>query len=155
MTTDIRDGRFLTLESAPARLVGLLNFDNILRRLRLDFSDVTGQGTAFDRVHGAADIANGQLMLRGPLQIEAPAATLSLRGDVDLVNRELDQRLGVALPVSQSLPMAAIAIGAPVVGGALFLADQLFGDALDQATTIYYRVEGPWASPQVTLEGSR
>ncbi len=155
MTTDIRDGRFLTLESAPARLVGLLNFDNILRRLRLDFSDVTGQGTAFDRVHGAADIANGQLMLRGPLQIEAPAATLSLSGDVDLVNRELDQRLGVALPVSQSLPMAALAIGAPVVGGALFLADQLFGDALDQVTTIYYRVEGPWASPQVTLEGSR
>lgn len=155
MTTDIRDGRFLTLESAPARLVGLLNFDNILRRLRLDFSDVTGQGTAFDRVHGAADIANGKLMLRGPLQIEAPAATLSLSGDVDLVNRELDQRLGVALPVSQSLPIAAIAIGAPVVGGALFLADQLFGDALDQATSIYYRVEGPWASPQVTLEGSR
>ncbi|KPQ31002.1 YhdP family phospholipid transporter [Halomonas sp. HL-93] len=155
MTTDIRDGRFLTLESAPARLVGLLNFDNILRRLRLDFSDVTGQGTAFDRVHGSADIAEGKLMLRGPLQIEAPAATLSLSGDVDLVNRELDQRLGVALPLSQGLPMAAIAIGAPVVGGALFLADQMFGDALDQATTIYYRVEGPWASPQVTLEGSR
>ena len=155
MTVDVRDGRFLTLESAPARLVGLLNLDNILRRLRLDFSDVTGQGTAFDRVHGAADIAEGQLMLRGPLQIEAPATTLTLTGDVDLVRRELDQRLGVALPVSQSLPMAAIAIGAPVVGGALFLADQMFGDALDQATTIYYRVEGPWASPQVTLEGSR
>ncbi|SDN20553.1 YhdP family protein [Vreelandella arcis] len=152
---DIRDGRFLTLESAPARLVGLLNFDNILRRLRLDFSDLTGQGTAFDRVHGAADIAAGQLMLRGPLQIDAPAATLTLRGTVDLVHRELDQRLGVALPVSQNLPMAAIAIGAPVVGGALFLADQLFGDTLDQATTLYYRVEGPWASPQVTLEGSR
>lgn len=155
MTVDVRDGRFLTLESAPARLVGLLNLDNILRRLRLDFSDVTGQGTAFDRVHGAADIADGQLMLRGPLQIEAPAATLTLTGDVDLVRRELDQRLGVALPVSQNLPMAAIAIGAPIVGGALFLADQVFGDALDQATTIYYRVEGPWASPQVTLEGTR
>lgn len=155
LTVDVRNGRFLTLESAPARLVGVLNLDNILRRLRLDFSDVTGQGTAFDRVHGAADIANGQLMLRGPLQIETPATTLSLTGDVDLVRRELDQRLGVALPVSQSLPMAAIAIGAPVVGGALFLADQMFGDALDQATTIYYRVEGPWASPQVTLEGSR
>ncbi|MEC4766976.1 AsmA-like C-terminal region-containing protein [Halomonas sp. CUBES01] len=155
LTADVRDGRFLTLESAPARLVGLLNLDNILRRLRLDFSDVTGQGTAFDRVHGAADVADGRMMLRGPLQIEAPATTLTLTGDVDLVRRELDQRLGVALPVSQSLPMAAIAIGAPVVGGALFLADQMFGDALDQATTIYYRVEGPWASPQVTLEGSR
>lgn len=37
ISTDIRDGSFVTLESAPARLIGLLNFDNILRRLRLDF----------------------------------------------------------------------------------------------------------------------
>ncbi|MEA2118327.1 YhdP family protein [Halovibrio sp. HP20-50] len=153
--TDIRDGRFLTLESAPARLIGLLNFDNILRRLRLDFSDVTGQGTAFDRVKGIADVADGQLTLRGPLQIDAPATTLTLTGSADLVSRELDQRLGVTLPVTQSLPIAAIAVGAPIVGGALFIADQLFGDALDRATTLHYRVRGPWASPQVTLEGSQ
>ncbi len=153
MSADLRDGRFVTLESTPARLVGLLNFDNILRRLRFDFSDLTGQGTAFDRVHGTADVAQGQLLLRGPLQIDAPATTLTLTGSVNLLQRELDQRLGVTLPVSQSLPIAAIAVGAPIVGGALFIADQLFGDALDQATTLYYRVRGPWTSPQVTLEG--
>ncbi|GEN27586.1 TIGR02099 family protein [Halovibrio variabilis] len=151
--TDIRDGRFLTLESAPARLIGLLNFDNILRRLRLDFSDVTGRGTAFDRVKGIADVTGGRLTLRGPLQIDAPATTLTLTGSADLVSRELDQRLGVTLPVTQSLPIAAIAVGAPIVGGALFIADQLFGDALDRATTLHYRVRGPWTSPQVTLEG--
>ncbi|EHJ91305.1 YhdP family phospholipid transporter [Vreelandella boliviensis] len=153
ISTDIRDGSFVTLESAPARLIGLLNFDNILRRLRLDFSDVTGRGTAFDRVKGTADITGGLLTLRGPLQIDAPATTLTLTGSVDLVSRELDQRLGVTLPVTQSLPIAAIAVGAPIVGGALFLADQLFGDALDRATTLHYRVRGPWTSPQVTLEG--
>ncbi|MBT2774037.1 DUF3971 domain-containing protein [Halomonas sp. ISL-60] len=153
ISTDIRDGRFVTLESAPARLIGLLNFDNILRRLRLDFSDVTGRGTAFDRVKGTADVTGGLLTLRGPLQIDAPATTLTLTGSVDLVTRELDQRLGVTLPVTQSLPIAAIAVGAPIVGGALFLADQLFGDALDRATTLHYRVRGPWTSPQVTLEG--
>ncbi|MEL7967459.1 AsmA-like C-terminal region-containing protein [Vreelandella neptunia] len=153
ISTDIRDGSFVTLESAPARLIGLLNFDNILRRLRLDFSDVTGRGTAFDRVKGTADVTGGLLTLRGPLQIDAPATTLTLTGSVNLVTRELDQRLGVTLPVTQSLPIAAIAVGAPIVGGALFLADQLFGDALDRATTLHYRVRGPWASPQVTLEG--
>lgn len=153
ISIDIRDGSFVTLESAPARLIGLLNFDNILRRLRLDFSDVTGRGTAFDRVKGTADVTDGLLTLRGPLQIDAPATTLTLTGNVDLATRELDQRLGVTLPVSQSLPIAAIAVGAPIVGGALFLADQLFGDALDRATTLHYRVRGPWTSPQVTLEG--
>ncbi|NDL69593.1 DUF3971 domain-containing protein [Halomonas alkaliphila] len=155
ISTDIRDGRFVTLESTPARLVGLLNFDNILRRLRFDFSDMTGQGTAFDRVHGVADVAEGQLVLRGPLKIEAPATSLTLTGSVNLMRRELDQRLGVTLPISQSLPIAAIAVGAPVVGGALFIADQLFGNVLDRATTIHYRVRGPWTSPQITLEGSQ
>lgn len=151
--TDIRDGRFVTLESTPARLVGLLNFDNILRRLRLDFSDVTGQGTAFDKIQGSADVSGGQLRLRGPLQIDAPAATLKLTGSVNLLARELNQRLGVTLPIGSSLPIAAIAVGAPIVGGALFIADQLLGDVMDQATTLHYRVRGPWTSPQVTLEG--
>lgn len=153
LETDLHDGRFLSMNSTSARLVGLLNFDNILRRLRLDFSDVTGQGTAFDRVHGSADVTGGRLTLRGPLQIEAPAATLSLTGSVNLLQRELDQRLGVTLPVSQTLPIAAIAVGAPIVGGALLVADQLFGESLNRATTLYFRVQGPWTSPRVTLEG--
>ncbi|MGP9797905.1 YhdP family phospholipid transporter [Halomonas sp. 86] len=151
---DMQDGRFMHLDSAPVRLVGLLNFDNILRRLRLDFSDVTGTGTAFDRVDGTADVENGQLSLSEPLQIKAPAANLTLTGNVNLLHRELDLRLGVVMPVTQTLPIAAIAVGAPVVGGALFIADQLFGSALDRATTIHYRARGPWTSPQVTLEGS-
>ncbi|WP_447553213.1 YhdP family phospholipid transporter [Vreelandella sp. EE22] len=150
---DIRDGRFMSMDSTSAKLVGLLNLDNILRRLRLDFSDMTGQGTAFDRVHGSADVAGGRLALRGPLQIEAPAATVRLTGTVDLLQRELDQRLGVILPVSQTLPLAAIAAGAPVVGGALFVADRLFGESLNRATTLHFRVQGPWTSPRVTLEG--
>ena len=58
------------------------------------------------------------------------------------------------MPGRQTLPIAAIAVGAPVVGGALFIADQLFGSALDRATTIHYRARGPWTSPQVTLESS-
>ncbi|NYS59249.1 YhdP family protein [Vreelandella salicampi] len=155
ITLDLRDGRFVTLNSTPARLVGLLNFDNILRRLRLDFSDVTGEGTAFDYVQGQADVAGGELLLRGPLEIEAPAASIRLSGSVDLLQRELDQHLDVSLPISQSLPFAAIAAGAPVVGGALFIAHSLFGDTLSRATTIHYRVTGPWAAPIVTLEGSR
>ncbi|GAB2715596.1 YhdP family phospholipid transporter [Halomonas garicola] len=155
LSTDIRDGRFLTLDSPSARLVGLLNFENILRRLRLDFSDVTGKGTAFNRVKGKADVAGGVLRLRGPLTIDAPATSMRLTGSVDLLQRELDQRLGVTLPISQSLPIAAFVAGAPVVGGALFVAHTLFGDALERATTIHYRLEGPWASPDIILEGTQ
>ncbi|MFG6666772.1 YhdP family protein [Halomonas sp. HNIBRBA4712] len=153
LDAELVDGRFLSMSSPSARLVGLLNFDNILRRLRLDFSDLTGEGTAFDRIQGSAGVAGGRLTLREPLQIEAPAATLRLTGHVNLLERELDQRLGVTLPVSQTLPIAALAVGAPAVGAALLVADQLIGDSLNRATTLHFRVQGPWTSPRVTLEG--
>ncbi|WP_373190572.1 YhdP family protein [Halomonas sp.] len=150
----LRDGRFVNIDSPSARVVGLLNVDNLLRRLRLDFSDVTGQGTAFDRVSGAATLYGGVLETRGPVEIEGPASRFTLDGSVDLARRELDQRLTVTVPVSNNLPLAAVLAGAPVVGGALFVADKLFGDAIDRVTRIHYRVKGPWTSPRISLENA-
>ncbi|CAM3554515.1 YhdP family protein [Halomonas lysinitropha] len=150
----LRDGRFVNIESPSARVVGLLNVDNLLRRLRLDFSDVTGQGTVFDRVTGAATLYGGVLETRGPVEIEGPATRFTLDGSVDLARRELDQRLAVTVPVSSNLPLAAVLAGAPVVGGALFIADKLFGDAIDRVTRIHYRVQGPWTSPRISLESA-
>ncbi|MFG6159814.1 YhdP family protein [Halomonas sp. 1390] len=150
----MRDGRFVNLESPSARVVGLLNVDNLLRRLRLDFSDVTGRGTAFDRVTGAATLYGGVLETRGPVEIEGPATHFTLNGSVDLARRELDQRLSVTVPVSNNLPLAAVLAGAPMVGGALFIADKLFGDAIDRVTRIHYRVQGPWTSPRIALESA-
>jgi uncharacterized protein (TIGR02099 family) len=150
----LRDGRFLNVESPSARLVGLLNVDNLLRRLRLDFSDVTGQGTAFDSVNGNATLYGGILETQGPIQIDGPATSFTLDGGVDLARRELDLLLGVTLPLSRNLPLAAVIAGAPIVGGALFIADRLFGDAIDRVTRIHYRVRGPWTTPQISLESA-
>lgn len=151
---ELRDGRFVNLDSPSARLVGLLNVDNLLRRLRLDFSDVTGRGTAFDRVRGNATLYGGVLETRGPVTIDGAATHFTLEGSVDLVRRELDQRLGVTVPVSNNLPLAAVIAGAPVVGGALFVADKIFGDVIDRVTRIHYRVRGPWTSPHISLESA-
>ncbi len=151
---ELHDGRFVNLASTPARLAGLLNVDNLVRRLRLDFSDVTGQGTAFDRVSGAATLYGGILETRGPVEVEGPATRFTLDGRVDLARRELDQRLGVTVPVSRNLPLAAVIAGAPVMGGALFIADRLFGDAFDRVTRIHYRVRGPWTAPQISVESA-
>jgi len=151
---ELDDGSFLTLDSPSARLIGLLNIDNLLRRLRLDFSDVTDQGTAFDSVRGHATLYDGRLETGGPVKIDGASTQFSLDGSVDLMARRLDLMLGVTVPVSQNLPLAAVLAGAPYVGGALYLADKLFGGWLDQVTRIYYRVQGPWTSPRITVENA-
>ncbi len=130
----------------------MLNVDNLLRRLRLDFSDVTGAGTAFDSVSGDATLYGGRLETRGPVEIDGSSTHFTLDGSVDLLTRQLDLTLGVTVPVSQNLPLAAVIAGAPYVGGALFLADKVFGGWLDKVTRIYYRVQGPWTSPRITVE---
>ncbi|HSH50015.1 MAG TPA: AsmA-like C-terminal region-containing protein, partial [Halomonas sp.] len=149
---ELRDGRFVNIESPSARVIGLLNVDNLLRRLSLDFSDVTGRGTAFDRVSGAATLYGGVLETRGPINIEGPATNFALDGSVDLISRQLDQQLTITVPLSSNLPLAAVVAGAPVVGGALFIADKLLGDTIDRVTQLNYRVRGPWTSPQLSLE---
>jgi len=151
----LTNGRFRQIKSAPAKLVGLLNLDNIFRRLTLDFSDITQEGTAFNSVKGEATLFDGKLVTRGPVEIDGSATHFTLQGEADLVQRTLNQRLSITVPVSQNLPLAAVLVGAPQVGVGLYLADKLFGGWLDKATQIHYRVHGPWSSPQLTLESAR
>ncbi|WP_106478416.1 YhdP family protein [Phytohalomonas tamaricis] len=155
LALDVGKGRFVKLDSASAKLIGLFNFDNLVRRLTLDFSDVTKAGTAFNSIKGDATLYAGRLKTQSPIEISGAATHFTVDGQVDLVDRTLDQRLGVTVPVSQNLPLAAVLIGAPQVGGALFVLHWLFGHWVDKVTEIHYRVRGPWASPQISLESAR
>jgi len=153
--TTMGKGRLRQIHSSGAKLVGLFNLDNILRRLQLDFSDVTSGGTSFNRLHGSATLYNGRLQTEGPIVVDGTATRFTLAGSVDLNRQTLDQRLGITVPVSQNLPLIAVMAGAPQVGIGLFVFDQLFGRWLDSATQIYYRIEGPWSSPNINLESAQ
>ncbi len=151
----LENGRLRQIHSSGAKLVGLFNLDNVLRRLQLDFSDVTSGGTAFNSIEGSATLYNGRLQTEGPIVVDGTATRFTLSGSVDLNRQTLDQRLGITVPVSQNLPLVAVMAGAPQVGIGLFVVDQLFGRWLDRATQIYYRIEGPWSSPNINLESAQ
>ncbi|WP_251978940.1 YhdP family phospholipid transporter [Salinicola avicenniae] len=151
----LTNGRFRQIHSSGAKLVGLFNLDNVLRRLQLDFSDVTSGGTAFNRVDGSATLYNGTLKSEGPIVVDGTSTRFTLAGSVDLNRQSLDQRLGITVPVSQNLPLVAVMAGAPQVGLGLFVFHKLFGRWLDSVTQIYYRIEGPWSSPTINLESAQ
>nr|WP_300314272.1 AsmA-like C-terminal region-containing protein [Halomonas sp.] len=155
LSVDLQDGSFVNINAPSAKVIGLLNVDNLLRRLRLDFSDVTRSGTAFDSVKGAATLYGGVLETQGPIKINGPATDFTLEGNADLAQRKLDLSLGVTVPVSNNLPLAAVVAGAPLVGGALYVADMILGDVIDRVTRIHYQVQGPWTAPQISLESAQ
>ncbi|MBK8970267.1 MAG: TIGR02099 family protein [Hahellaceae bacterium] len=135
------------------RIFGILNTDAIVRRLKLDFTDLYEQGLAYDQLEGRARIQEGTVSFDSPLAIQAPSSGFKLTGKTSLVDDSLDMKLVVVLPLTQNLPLAALLVGAPTVGGALFLIDKLLGDSLSQLTSATYRITGTLQAPEVALEG--
>lgn len=134
------------------RVFGILNTDAITRRLKLDFSDLYDEGLAYDRIEGRARIENGVVDFVSPLAIQAPSSAFKITGKTSLVDDSLDMRMVVVLPLTKNLPLAALLVGAPQVGGALFLIDRLIGDPLSRLTSATYQIRGTLQSPEVSLQ---
>ncbi|WP_417779248.1 YhdP family protein [Stutzerimonas xanthomarina] len=134
------------------RVFGLLNFDSIRRRLRLDFSDLFSKGLSYDEIKAEMRATEGVYVTTEPLTVVGPSSNLELNGRLDLVEDRIDAKLLVTLPVSNNLPLAALIVGAPAVGGALFVVDKLLGDKVARFATVQYNVEGPWKSPKISFD---
>ena len=150
----LRKGQFVEVEGGAQalRVFGLLNFNSIGRRLRLDFSDLFGKGLSYDRVKGLLVASNGVYVTREPITLTGPSSNLELNGTLDLVADQVDSKLLVTLPVTNNLPIAALIVGAPAVGGALFLIDKLIGDRVSRFASVQYSVKGPWKDPTITFD---
>jgi len=153
MDAALRTGQFVEVEGGAQalRVFGLLNFNSIGRRLRLDFSDLFDKGLAYDRVKGLLVASDGVYVTREPISVTGPSSNFELEGTLDMVRDRVNANLQVSLPVTNNLPLAALIVGAPAVGGALFLVDRLIGDRVSRFASVHYRVEGPWKEPRITF----
>ena len=154
LDASFRSGQFVEVEGGAQalRVFGLLNFNSIGRRLRLDFSDLFGKGLSYDRVKGLLAASNGVFVTREPITMTGPSTNLELNGTMDLVADRVDAKLLVTLPVTNNLPIAALIVGAPAIGGALFLIDKLIGDRVARFASVQYKVEGPWKDPKISFD---
>lgn len=150
-----RHGQLYEVDGSASvlRVFGLLNFDSLSRRLRLDFSDLLGRGLSYDSIDGRLQATDGVLLTRGPLLLDGPSTRLELDGQLDMASEQIAARLQVTLPLSNNLPLAALLAGAAPVAGALFIVDRLVGDRLSKVASVDYRIDGPWHDPQISLFG--
>ncbi|MHC8304201.1 YhdP family protein [Pseudomonas sp. PB3P13] len=154
LDASLNKGQFIEVDGGAQalRVFGLLNFNSIGRRLRLDFSDLFGKGLSYDRVKGLLVATNGVYVTRQPIRMTGPSSNIELNGTLDLVADQVDAKLLVTLPVTNNLPIAALIVGAPAIGGALFLIDKLIGDRVSRFASVKYTVKGPWKEPKITFD---
>jgi uncharacterized protein YhdP len=84
--------------------------------------------------------------------LTGPSSTIELNGTLNMVADQIDAKLMVTLPVTNNLPIAALIVGAPAIGGALFLIDKLIGDRVSRFASVKYTVKGPWKEPKITFD---
>ena len=149
----LADGRFFDLGNSAEvlRLFGILNIDTLTRRLRLDFLDLVQPGVAFDEVSASGTLGSGILTLDPELAMQGPSASFRLTGIADLNQQTLDQRLEVDIPLTNNLPLASVLLGAPQVGGAIYLVEKALGTKIIKVGKTDYRIEGSFGDPNVKL----
>lgn len=152
----LQNGRFKrnsgTGSEGLLRLFGLVNFDTLARRLRLDFSDLYKSGLAYDQLQGKVTFDNGKLFFTEPLQVDSPSSRLQMAGNIHLINETIDTRLIATLPVAGNLTfLAALATGLPAAAG-VYVISKIFQKQVDQATSISYRIRGSWDEPEIKFD---
>lgn len=148
----VQSGRLLAVSNAASatRVVGLFNFANLGRRFKLDFSDLTQKGVAFDEIVGNTHIRKGVMDI-SRYELKGPALNAQGNGRVNLGTHSLDMQLAVTVPVTRVLPLAAAVVAGPIIGGAVLAAQAVLNRPLEKITTLHYRVGGSWDEPDVKL----
>lgn len=152
----LEKGRFKSNPSPGSdgflRLMAVLNFDSLARRLRLDFSDLYKSGLAYDEIIGKVNFVPGTMTFTEPLSVKTPSSRLQLAGKLDLDNEKIDARLIATLPVVGSYTFfTALVTGLPAAAG-IYVASKLFKKQVDRATSISYSIKGSWSEPKMSFD---
>lgn len=138
----IKDGELVKVEPGSGKLLGLLNFNAIARRLAFDFRDVFASGLKFDRMQYSGLFADGEAVMR-EAYIFTPAVFVRMEGKLDLDKELIDMEIHMSPELGGNLTLLS-ALANPTAGAVLFITQQLFKDEMRNSTFKSYRALGTW-----------
>lgn len=145
----VAKGQLLDVDQGVGRVFGLLGIHTLVRRLTLDFSDITDKGFAFDTIAGSFRLDSGNAHTRD-LVIDGPSATIRVEGRTGIVAQDYEQTVMVSPKISETLPATGALVGGPAgaaVGSVLLLYQKLFQE--EGLAFTRYRLSGSWEEPQL------
>lgn len=156
MSLHFENGHFYKAPTGAAnaliRLVGLFNFDNWIRRLRLDFSDLFEKGMSYHEMHGGLVFDHGELTFDAPMVVKLPSGRIRLEGTANLISEEINAQLVTTLPVGTNLPWVAAAIGGLPAAAGVYLTSKVFKKQVDKLSSISYSIKGSWNDPEIKVQ---
>ena len=147
-----RDGRFLDVEGGGGlRVMSLLNFSNIAKRISLDFTDVTDKGFGFDKIEAEVQLDEGHLQFVERMIVESTSSNFQVGGQVNLHTGMLDNEMIVTLPVSDSLPWYGVylALANPLAGLGVIVGERVLRRPIQAFSTAKFEVTGSLDEPEV------
>ena len=148
------DGRFLDVEGGGGlRIMSLLNFSNIAKRMSFDFSDVTKDGFSFDEVNAVVSLQDQQLNFVEQMSVKSKSSDFKIGGRVDLAAGTLDNEMIVTLPVSDSLPWYGVylSLANPLAGLGVIVGERVLRKPLSAVSTAKFTVTGTLDEPDVAF----
>jgi uncharacterized protein (TIGR02099 family) len=151
----LTEGRFhreATAGDGLLRLMSILNFDSLARRLRLDFTDLYKTGLAYDEISGKVSFDRGTMTFVDPLLVRSPSSDLQMAGTLNLREETVNARIVANLPVAGNLTFyAALATGLPAAAG-VYLVSKIFKKQVNQVASVSYTMTGSWDKPKMKFD---
>lgn len=150
----MEDGVIENAEPGFARVLGLLSFESLARRLRLNVNDFTEAGLVYDSIEGDGEFKQG-LFVINKLELKAPAAKAKVFGQVSLLNNQLDLKAEVTPSIGSSLPALAAISGfaTPIAGFAAYVFMKYMPFVNEDIVTYRYDVTGSFEQPILKEKG--
>ena len=149
LKTHFGKGQIADVNTGTAgKILRLVSFDALLRKLRFDFSDTFTNAFYFDSINGTAWIENG-VMRTDNLLVDGLEADIAMQGKLDLVKRQIDMEAVVAPEISASVGVATAFVINPVIGAAVFAASKALGPLWNKISLLRYHIGGPLDKPEI------
>jgi uncharacterized protein YhdP len=146
LSTTFDDGYLADVDDKSVRILSLLSLQSLVRKLSFDFRDIFSDGMFYSELKGSFMVKDG-VAYTDNIQMNGTAGDLTIVGNTNINNGNLDYRMSYKPNLTSSLPVLAwIATLNPVT----FLA----GMALDEVITstviaeINFEVTGNLDDPQ-------
>ena len=144
----LADGELEEVEPGAGRMLGLVSFVALPRRLSLDFRDVFGKGFSYDSISGTFEVEDG-VASTCDLSLEGPAANIGIVGQVDFAANEWQQGAVISANVGNTLPLVGAVVGGPPGAAAMLIFSQIFKEPLEEVGQVFYGITGPWDDPAI------